>query len=76
MTWNYRIIHGKEQDEDHYQVHEVYYDEAGKITRWTVDPIVPYSDTLNGLRWTLERMREATAKPILRREGDTLVEET
>lgn len=35
MTWSYRLFKKK----NGYQVHEVYYDEKGKIETWTEEPI-------------------------------------
>ena len=35
MSWNYRILdHGT-----HLALHEVYYDETGMVTGWTVEPV-------------------------------------
>ena len=39
MTWNYRIIHRDTLRQPYFAVHEVFYDEHGKIDGWTVIPI-------------------------------------
>ncbi|HUC87562.1 MAG TPA: hypothetical protein VMR95_00230 [Candidatus Binatia bacterium] len=39
MTWNYRIIRHDFKKRTYLAVHEVFYDESGKITSWTADPI-------------------------------------
>lgn len=39
MTWNYRIIHHDTKEHPYFAIHEVFYDERGKITSWTTDPI-------------------------------------
>jgi hypothetical protein len=46
-----------------------------RIVGWTEDPIAVCSDTLEGLSWHLIRMHACVSKPILREDGDTLLEE-
>jgi hypothetical protein len=65
MSWNYRIMHHKEGDEDYLEIHEVYYNKAGQVTRWTTNPAKPYAESKSGLVWVLNRMKEATKKPTL-----------
>jgi len=51
--WNYRVIKrvGEQPtDECTYQIHEVYYDDAGKVETWTNDPVEPSGETLEELR--------------------------
>jgi hypothetical protein len=80
MTWNYRVVHhrlerielGHERDadpplerEDSYEIHEVYYSDAGAVTKMTVAPVPVYAETVEGIRTVLDRMREALDKPVL-----------
>jgi len=41
MSWNYRIMKGC--IEDHYTMHEVFYNEEGEAHLWTKDPITDIS---------------------------------
>lgn len=66
-TWNYRVISFRHGEEAWCAIHEVYYDD-GVPTGHTVEPAVAIWDPAEGedagVR-TLERMREALAKPVL-----------
>jgi len=44
---------------------EVYYDDAGKPTNITRDPVAPGGDTLEEVRSDLEHMLDALKKPVL-----------
>jgi len=51
--WNYRVIKREGEqatDECTYQIHEVYYDDAGKVETWTNDPVEPSGEALEELR--------------------------
>ena len=67
MSWNYRVIksYPATAENEWYSIHEVYYDDEGKITAWTEDAIAPESDTLEGLRDILGLMRSCLFKPVL-----------
>lgn len=72
MTWNHRVLHSTKTHkegtvEDIYAIHEVYSSDANPemIGGPTMDPVAPVADTLDGLRWTLDKMREACEKPVL-----------
>ena len=39
MSWNYRIIHHDTVSHPYFAMHEVYYDEHGKIGGWTAEPV-------------------------------------
>lgn len=66
-TWNYRVISFRHGEEAWCAIHEVYYDD-GVPTGHTVEPAVAMWDLEEGDdagARTLERMREALAKPVL-----------
>lgn len=63
MSWNHRVI--KTIDAKGFQIHEVYYDEEGKIDGWTIEGVTPYSDDSVNLRSELHRMLIAFTKEIL-----------
>lgn len=77
-SWNYRVIHRKilgrtpEFDEDVYAIHEVYYDDEGKMVAVTDDPVPAYSEDMKGLAWVLERFAEAYKKGVV--EWDSIPE--
>lgn len=64
MSWNYRI--GYQTIDEHntvYGVVEAYY-ENGEVVGFT-DFIEPFGEDEEGLKWSLERMLEAFAKPTI-----------
>lgn len=66
MSWNYRVIHRKcRGDEDVYTIHEVFYDDGGKIKLWSQDGVSPMGGTLEELRADIYMQRAALTKPIL-----------
>ena len=65
MSWNHRILaHENEYGEIYFKVHEVYY-ENNVPNGYTVNSATVESETLKGIKWTLNKMKEATKKPIL-----------
>ena len=65
MSWNHRLMRHKEDGEEYLEMHECYYNKAGQITRWTTNSVTPGSETVKGVNWNLNRMREAVKKPVL-----------
>lgn len=72
-TWNHRVIVNREGSEDHYQIHEVHYDDEGKIEAWTENAVRVGEDSKDELRMTLHRMLRALSKPILMEKDGKLV---
>ena len=71
MAWNYRVLKKKlSDDEDTFDVCEVYYDENNKATSWAWGKNVLSGDSLEDLQDTLVRIQEAIKKPILEIIGD------
>ncbi len=66
--WNYRVIKEEfpEHNEDSYQIHEVYYDDDGKIEGWTQSPVAPCGYTFEELREDIRYQLIAFRKPILK----------
>ncbi len=71
-TWNYRVVRTKndgldllEDEKYSYEIHEVYYDDNGKVSAYSEMPMSPYGSNLNNLQDMLQKMRDATLKPIL-----------
>ena len=70
MSWNYRVIrhvytHSDGEQEEYFNVHEVYYDEQGAPNGITADAVNPQAESLEGLRWTLDQYIKALDKPII-----------
>jgi hypothetical protein len=62
MSWNYRVVRTKfPNGEEIFGIHEMYYDPDAP----TVDPVPIFSDSIDGLRSVLDRMREALDKPVI-----------
>jgi hypothetical protein len=55
-------------DSIYYAIHEVYYDEDGKVNGWTEEPIRILAESLEDLKFTLERLVECFDKPVLDEE--------
>lgn len=65
MIWNYRII----QFEEHLALHEVFYDEAGKVEAYTADAISFVADIEEGAAGIIgsleQAFADASSRPIL-----------
>lgn len=60
MSWNYRVIKRKSETGGYdYGIHEVFYDEKGKINFWTIDSLVPLCPSEEGLKHELHLMLKA-----------------
>lgn len=66
MKWDYRIIEHDQNGQSYFAVHEVYYDEKGKIQSWTADPIEVAGDSKQEVLKTLKHMIEDTKQPELK----------
>jgi len=52
-------------DYESYEIHEVYYDEAGKPKMYTENPMKPFGESVRELRQDLMWMLSALDKPVL-----------
>ena len=76
MSWNYRVIHRKDQatsNEDVYAIHEVYY-KGDKPRAMTENPVSPIGENIEELCEDLKCYMAALDKPIL--EADMFKKET
>jgi len=69
MSWNHRVVKktfsDQTEDEEWYEIHEVYYDKRGKIEGMTVNAVAPGGRTIEELRSELKMMLKCLEKPIL-----------
>ena len=65
MSWNHRILAHKDGDDYYYQIHEVYYDDNGNPESYTTNGVSVGAESINGIEWTLDKMKECLDKPIL-----------
>lgn len=76
MGWNYRVMrHAPKNGEvdEWYAIHEVYYrsNDVDDLTvpvsetGCTEDPVGVVGDSVESLRWSLQKMLEALEKPVL-----------
>jgi hypothetical protein len=65
MTWEYRIIHHDNEGHPYFAIHEVFYDNHGKITNWTADPIDVAGETQPELIATLKQMLRDAESEVL-----------
>jgi len=64
-SWNYRIIKTIGYSKPIYRIHEVYYDDSGKIEGWTKEPVLPYGENVDELREDIYYFLQAFRQPIL-----------
>lgn len=69
MSWSFRVIKTKVEDpftEWEYGIHEVYYDlTTGKPIGYHSKPRKVDAESLEELKWTLNKMLEALDQPVL-----------
>ena len=74
MTWNKRIIRRESPLGAVFSIHEVFYDDKGKVDGWTEAPVYLDGDDLDDLKLDFFLTANAFLKPVLVEVGDTLVE--
>lgn len=65
MSWNYRLMAQEQDGEIFLQIHEVYYDDNKVPHLYSEEGVSIFSESVEGVKWVLEKMSEATTKPIL-----------
>lgn len=65
MSWSYRIVKKKNNDAVWYGIHEVFYDDEGKPTMCTEDPITLEAESMKDFGWMLSQFKIATNQPWL-----------
>jgi len=63
--WNHRVLATQYKDEVFFNVHEVYYNDDNTPNRYTKDPISIGSESIKGIKWQINRIKECLKKPIL-----------
>lgn len=71
-TWNYRVVRhiekfeqdGMQIEEPYYTIEECYYDENGEVDLHT-EGLRIFSEDIEGLKFTLEKMLECLNKPVV-----------
>lgn len=64
--WNYRVMKRlNSQGKYDYGIHEVYYDDDGKINGWTEDSMVPVCPSEKDILYELEVMKRAFEQETL-----------
>jgi len=56
MSWNYRILQHRHPAGDTVALHEVFYEEDGSISAWSVEPECGHFESVDELERSLERM--------------------
>jgi len=64
VFWNYRIIKTTQEGKVTYKIHEVYYDDNGKIKGWTTEPVLPCGENVDELREDIFYFLQALRQPI------------
>lgn len=60
MSWNYRVMKRmNESGEYDYGIHEVFYDEKGEVSFWTLESLTPVCSSEEDLMQELHLMLEA-----------------
>lgn len=65
--WNHRVVkkHYHETDETLFSIHEAHYNDNGELYGYTESGVAPCGESLEELRETLNRMFEASYRPVL-----------
>lgn len=66
MSWNYRVV----EHAGEFAIHEVFYDDTGKVTGWTETPVYPRAESVEDLAQELARYAEALKKPVISDKDD------
>lgn len=66
MTWNYLITKHDTAKTIYFAIHEVFYDENGKITNWTEEPIQIIGDGEIDIANILQQMILDIKTPFLK----------
>lgn len=69
MSWNYRVLRKYDRSGGKtftfYEIHEVYYDDSGKVASISESPVGPYGENINELLVEWSMFSDAFTKPIL-----------
>ena len=63
--WNYRVLATKHDNEVYLQVHEVFYTDDGVPNGYTENPVSIGSESVKGIKWQINKIKECLKKPIL-----------
>jgi hypothetical protein len=64
--WNYRLVRRRMKGETFYDIHEAYYDDAGKVWSITKEPTTAHGDTRDEVLECLARMmKDILRAPVL-----------
>jgi len=69
MSWNHRLLAHKDGEDWYFQIHEVYYDKEGNPKSYTENGVSVGAETIKGVKWTLNKMKQCLKKPILLAEN-------
>lgn len=66
MSWNYRVLKTKDVDgSDFWAVHEVYYDDTGRVETWTESHVYPSGENWAELSRDVGAYAKALMQPAL-----------
>ena len=71
MHWNYRVMRRLYPNcitggmYETFGIYEVYYDENGEPSGWSMNPESISAETPEGIQWMVEKFQEALTKPVL-----------
>jgi len=65
MSWNYRVCYRPSCEVPSYYIHEVYYDDKGRIKFYSSSPITPFGDDTDELYEDMALMWKAFDKEVL-----------
>jgi hypothetical protein len=70
MYWNHRLIKQTDGNYVWYAIHEVSYEDDGKIIGCTAEATAPSGEDVTEVKLNLTRMEECMSKPILDYDKD------
>lgn len=63
--WNHRVLVHFHNNEPYFKIHDVYYGVDGVPNSYGAEAETISCETIKGMRWTLNKMKECLKKPIL-----------
>jgi len=65
MSWNYRVLAFEQDKEIYFEIHRVFYDKNKKPEVYAIGSSSVGAESIKGIKWVLNRMKDCIKKPIL-----------
>ena len=65
MTWDYRILAHKGTNNILFRIHEVYYDERGRLSEYNYEPAIIEGESIDDILFDIDSFKRTVNKQIL-----------